>query len=280
MPLSLPTCETLLPTQKGSRLDVVLNRPESRNAINARMAEEFSALLDWLNECDGIRLVVLRGAGGHFCAGGDIKERRSMGEEAAQDGSDPVKARNERAGQGFLKFQNLPQTTIAAVEGSAFGGGLGFACMADITIVTKGARMGMPETRLGIAPAQIAPFVVKRVGLARARQLALTASRFGGQQAYDYGIAQYLCEDGELDQMLEDVAAQVMACAPKASAATKEILLAVGTIPDDELPGFAAERFAALSRGPEGREGQAAFAEKRAPNWASMDADMVEGDAR
>lgn len=270
MRLDLPQCETLLLTQRGSRLDVVLNRPESRNAINARMAQEFSDLLDWLTVTDAIRLVVLRGAGGHFCAGGDIKERRSMSEEVPADGSDPVKARNARAGQGFLKFQNLPQTTIAAVEGSAFGGGLGYACMADITIVAKGARMGMPETRLGIAPAQIAPFVVKRVGLARARQLALTAARFGGQEAYDYGIAQYLCEDAQMEETLENVAAQVMACAPKASAATKEILLAVGTMPDDELPGFAATLFSQLSRGDEGREGQRAFAEKRAPNWANM----------
>lgn len=268
MSLRLPACTTLLLTQRGGRLDVMLNRAEQRNAINARMAEEFSALLDWLEASDAIRLVVLRGAGGHFCAGGDIKERLGMSETPPVDGSDPVKARNERAGLGFLRFQNLPQTTIAAVEGSAFGGGLGYACMADITIVTRGARLGMPETRLGIAPAQIAPFVVKRVGLARARQLALTASRFGGQEAYDYGIAQYLCDDDDLDNTIERVAAQVMACAPRASAATKEILLAVGTMPDADLPGFAATRFAALSRGPEGREGQAAFSEKRAPNWA------------
>lgn len=271
MSQQLPDCETLLLTRQGSRLNVTLNRPNSRNAINAQMAEEFAGLLDWLANHDTIRLVVLRGARGHFCAGGDIKERRSMSENAPQDGSDPIKARNARAGQGFLKFQNLPQTTIAAVEGSAFGGGLGYACMADITIAAKGARMGMPETRLGIAPAQIAPFVVKRIGLARARQLALTAARFDGQQAFDYGIAQYLCEDDAMDAMIEEVAAQVMACAPKASAATKEILLAVGTMPDDDLPDFAATRFAALAKGDEAREGQTAFAEKRAPNWAKTD---------
>ena len=274
MSSQLPECETLLLTQRGRRLDIMLNRPENRNAINARMADELWTLLDWLTQCKAIHLVVLRGAGGHLCAGGDIKERRSMSETPPEDGADPVRARNERAGRGFLRFQNLPQTTIAAVEGSAFGGGLGYACMSDITIVTKGARLGMPETRLGIAPAQIAPFVVKRVGLARARQLALTASRFGGQEAYEYGIAQYLCDDDELEHTIEQVAAQVMACAPRASAATKEILLAVGTMPDEELTGFAATRFAALSRGAEGREGQAAFSEKRAPDWAAA----AEGD--
>lgn len=268
MRAEIPECETLILTAKGSRLDVTLNRPERRNAINGQMAQDFTVLLDWLKNNDAIRLVVLRGAGGHFCAGGDIKERRNLSQITPADGSDPVKERNAQAGRGFLNFQNLPQTTIAAVEGSAFGGGLGYACMADITIVTRGARMGMPETRLGIAPAQIAPFVVKRVGLARARQLALTASRFGGQEAYDYGIAQYICDDDEMNATLEAVADEVMACAPKASAATKEILLAVGTMPDAELSAFAASRFAELSRGPEGKEGQTAFAEKRKPEWA------------
>jgi isohexenylglutaconyl-CoA hydratase len=169
----------------------------------------------------------------------------------------------------FRALQTLPQTTIAAVQGSAFGGGLGFACCTDLTIVTESSRMGMPEVTLGIAPAQIAPFVVKRVGLARARQLALTASRFGGMEAYEFGIAQYLCADDEIDTKIEEVAAQVTRCAPMASAATKEILLAVGSIPDADMPAFAAERFSALANGPEGQEGQRAFVEKRPPIWAA-----------
>ncbi len=266
--MDLPDCETLKLTLRDARLDVLMNRPEQRNAINAQMAAELTDLLDRLHSTRDVRLVVLRGAGGNFCAGGDIKERKAAAETAAP-GTDPVRERNERAGRMFRALQTLPQTTIAAVEGAAFGGGLGFACCTDLTIVTEGARMGMPEVTLGVAPAQIAPFVVKRVGLARARQLALTASRFGGKEAYEFEIAQYLCADDEIDMKVEEVSAQVTRCAPMASAATKEILLAVGSIQDADMPAFAAERFAALANGPEGREGQRAFVEKRPPVWAA-----------
>ncbi len=266
--MELPDCQTLNLTLRGGRLDILMNRPEQRNAINAQMAAELIDILNRLHATRDVRLVVLRGAGGNFCAGGDIKERRAVA-EAAMPGTDPVRERNERAGRMFRALQTLPQTTIAAVEGSAFGGGLGFACCADLTIVTEGARMGMPEVTLGIAPAQIAPFVVKRVGLSRACQLALTASRFDGRKAYEFGIAQYLCADDGMDLKIEEVAAQVIRCAPMASAATKEIMLAVGRVPEEDMPAFAAQRFAALADGVEGREGQLAFVEKRPPVWAA-----------
>ena len=187
---NIPTCEMLALSVEGGRLNLTLNRPDQRNAINSQMGEEFTQVVDWLAGAPDIRVVVLRGAGRHFCAGGDIKERKGMAEEAVEGGVDPIMERNRQAGLAFLAFENLPQTTISAVEGSAFGGGMGYACLTDITIVTKGARLGMPETTLGVAPAQISPFVVKRIGLTRARQLALTAERFGGAEAYEYGMHQ------------------------------------------------------------------------------------------
>ncbi|MGO1500690.1 MAG: enoyl-CoA hydratase/isomerase family protein [Marinobacter sp.] len=263
----LPQCTTILLDRVGSRLNMTLNRPERRNAINNEMGVEFNSVVEWLHDNPEIRLVVLRGAGGHFCAGGDIKERRSLADNDVGTDEDPIMARNMRAGMGFLRFAHLPQTTIAMVEGSAFGGGMGYACLADITIVVRSARMGMPETALGVAPAQIAPHVVKRVGLTRARQLALTGERFDGQKALEYGVAQYLCDDDEVEATLESVVAQVLKGAPQASAVTKEIMRNVGTLSDEEMVRFSAERFAELNRGDEGREGQAAFAEKRPPAW-------------
>ncbi|TNE35879.1 MAG: enoyl-CoA hydratase [Alphaproteobacteria bacterium] len=264
----LPECEHLLLTVEGPRLNLTFNRPDQRNAINSKMGEEFAAVVGWLEKsADDIRLVVLRGAGGHFCAGGDIKERRNMAEEEVKAGEDPILERNKAAGLAFLNFENLPQTTIAVVEGSAFGGGMGYACMADITIVAEDARMGMPETTLGVAPAQIAPFVVKRIGLTRARQLALTGERFGGQKAFDYGIAQYMAPDAEIDAKLEEVVASVMRCGPKANAATKAIMLKVGSLPQEDMVAFSAAKFSELNRGIEGKEGQSAFAEKRKPAW-------------
>ena len=184
---------------------MTFNRPESRNAINNQMGEELAAVVAWLEDNEDVRVVVVRGAGGHFCSGGDIKERRNMADEDTGDGHDPIMERNRTAGLAFHRFENLSQTTIAMVEGSAFGGGMGYACLTDITIIAKGARMGMPETTLGVAPAQIAPYVVKRIGLTRARQLALTAERFDGTTAYEYGVGQYLCDDADADRVLDEV---------------------------------------------------------------------------
>ncbi|WP_169569881.1 enoyl-CoA hydratase/isomerase family protein [Sneathiella limimaris] len=262
----LPDAKHLLLEQVGGRLNITFNRPEVRNAINSEMGAEFSAVVDWLADNSDVRVVVLRGAGGHFCAGGDIKERKSMA-VTETSGEDPLMARNRQAGLAFNKFENLPQTTISVVEGSAFGGGMGYACLTDITILSKTAKMGMPETTLGVAPAQIAPYVVKRIGLTRARQLALTAERFDGQTAYDYGIGQYLAEPDALDQVTEDVVARVLKCGPMANAATKAIMLRVGTLPAEELISFSAAEFAKLNRSREGVEGQTAFAEKRKPSW-------------
>lgn len=263
---NMPSCNNLILELKDGRLDLTFNRPERRNAINNEMGTEFASVVEWLEDNKDVRVVVLRGAGGHFCAGGDIKERKSMADEDVQ-GEDPIFARNCKAGHSFKRFEELPQTTISVVEGSAFGGGMGYACLTDITILCSNARMGMPETTLGVAPAQIAPYVVKRIGLTRARQLALTAERFDGRAAYEYGIGQYYCEPEELDNLTDEVVDRVLQCGPDANAATKEIMLAVGTASAEELIEISARKFSELNRGSEGKEGQAAFAEKRKPSW-------------
>jgi len=265
MTITLPECETLILRQQGARLDVTFNRPEQRNAINMAMAREFSAVVQFLEQSTSVRAVVLRGAGGHFCAGGDIKERLAIASET--EGVAEVEAQNRAAGHMFLRFARLPQTTIALVHGSAFGGGFGYACLTDITILTRGARMGMPETRLGVVPAQIAPWVVRRVGLSRARQLALTAESLDGETAYAYGVGHYLCNDDDADQTLEAVVAKVQACGPLACAAVKRIMAAVGTDGESELIAAAAREFGQLNGGREAREGQMAFVQKRAPVW-------------
>ena len=264
---NLPQTEFLKLEKTGSRLTIIFNRPEQRNAINMQMGQEFADTVRWLHENpDDIRLVILRGAGGHFCAGGDIKERKNQ-VESSMAGEDPIFERNKSAGHAFLNFERLGQTTIAVVEGSAFGGGMGYACLADITIISTTAKMGMPETTLGVAPAQIAPYVVKRIGLTRARQLALTGERFDGRTAYDYGIAQYLSDPENLEQTVEQVVTNILKCGPKANATTKKIMANVGRYEDEQLIERSAKLFAELNRSGEGKEGQTAFAEKRKPAW-------------
>ena len=263
----LPECETLIFETTNGRLDLIFNRPDQRNAVNSQMAAEFARTVEWLSTNEDIRIVVLRGAGGNFCAGGDIKERVAMAAIPTEYDTDPILCDNMAAGQAFLAFENLPQTTIAAIEGAAFGGGMGYACLADITIVAKSAILGMPETTLGVAPAQIASFVVQRIGLSRARQLALSAEIFNGEKAYEYGIAHYLCEDGGLEELVNKVVAKVLKCAPKANAATKQIMLNATTLTKQEMVTYAAKIFATLNRGGEAQEGQSAFVQRRQPDW-------------
>lgn len=266
----LPVCETLLLSEDNACLTVTFNRPETRNAMNNRMAAELNAVVDHLATAQEIRTVVFRGADHNFCAGGDIKERRAQVAET-RPGHDPVFERNVSAGRLFRKMARLPQTTIAYVEGAAVGGGFGFACLLDITLVEASAKLGMPETTLGVAPAQIAPHVVRRIGLTQARHLALTGRRIDGEEALRLGIAQYLFhgeEDGE--RQLAALLAQIDRCGPRATAATKAIMNATLEMDAEEIIEFAARRFAELNQGEEGREGQAAFVEKRPPRWPSL----------
>ncbi len=265
--LKLPNTETLLLNHSNGRLYVTLNRPERRNAMNNLMNQELHDVADFLAESELVRVVILRGAKGQFCAGGDIKERKAQ-TDAVSGSGDPARDRNVRSGQLFKKFWELPQTLIAVVEGAAMGGGFGLACLADLTILHKEAKLGMPETTLGIAPAQIAPYVVKRIGLTRAKQLALTGQRINGERAYELGIGQYLAETmDELESLLASVVEQVERCGPKACAATKKIMQEVGSRDSEEMIELAATIFSDLNRQGEGREGHLAFVEKRKPDW-------------
>lgn len=265
--INLPKVDTLLLKHVNGRLYITLNRPERRNAMNDQMNDELHQMADFLAKSAAIRLVVLQGAGGHFCAGGDIKERKNQTDQAAQH-LDPARDRNIRSGQLFKKFFGLPQTLIVVVEGSAMGGGFGLACLADLTFVHRDATLGMPETTLGIAPAQIAPYVVQRIGLTPAKQMALTGERINGEKAYRLGIAQYLADSNEaLSDKLESVIQQVERCGPKACAATKNIMHKVAHQIDDEMIEFSADVFSRLNKQDEGREGHRAFVEKRKPHW-------------
>jgi len=272
----LPVCETLLLKEENGCLTVTFNRPEVRNAMNNLMAAELNTIVDYLTNEQSIRTVVFRGADHNFCAGGDIKERRAQ-VAATVPGHNPVYDRNVGAGRLFQKMARLPQTTVAYVEGAAVGGGFGFACLLDITLVEAGAKLGMPETTLGVAPAQIAPHVVRRIGLPQARHLALTGRRINGEEAFQLGIAQYLfhgSEDGE--RQLAQLLAQIARCGPQASAVTKAIMNATVQMNEDEIIEFAAQHFAALNQGDEGSEGQLAFVEKRPPRWPSLQKSIPE----
>jgi isohexenylglutaconyl-CoA hydratase len=270
MATKLPAFESLLVERRGAQLHVTLNRPDARNALSRDMVRELLAVADLLENDDSVSSVVLRGADGTFCAGGDIKGfMASFNSPPPAPGEKDSIARGNRDFGTFLsRFEALPQTIVVAVEGAAFGGGLGLMCVGDVVVATADARFALTETTLGIPPAQIAPFVAGRVGVAQARRLALTGVRFDGREAVRIGLVDVVCDDrGGLEATLAKLLADINRCAPKANAATKRLLLASVATPRDRLLDDAADAFAQALRGAEGREGVAAFLEKRRPSW-------------
>lgn len=258
--------ETLLVEQRDFYLEVTLNRPQSRNAMSLAMVQELSHLFSELEQdsefAHSIRAVILCGSGGHFCAGGDIKDMAGN----AQDFTNL----NRAFGAMIQQADRLPQTLIVVLEGAVLGGGFGLACVSDVAITRKNAQFGLPETGLGVIPAQIAPFVVTRIGLTQARRLALLGERFNGEEAHRLGIVHYQCDTPEaLSQQLQQVLKQVQRCAPQANRVTKQLLHQVGQQDMNDLLDGAAHSFATAVTGPEGQEGTRAFVDKRLPNWVT-----------
>lgn len=242
-----------------------LNRPDRRNAMNDAMIDELMDAFEALGSDSSVRGVTMRGRGGFFCAGGDLNsfqiyqsDKKSLAETAAF---------NRRIGTMLDAFNHLPKTTLVLVEGAAIAGGLGLMCCADVIATTPDAKFSLTETMIGIPPAQIAPFVVARVGLSTARRIMLTGSRFDGSEATRLGLADYATED--LDGVEQSVRKGVLKCAPGANAATKALILGSTTLCRDEALDRAADSFATCLRSEEGREGVASFLEKRKPDWAN-----------
>lgn len=266
---TLPDTTHLALDREGSVLTVWLNRPEARNALSAHMVVELGTVLDTTRDDRSLRTIILRGKGGFFCAGGDIKGFKS-GLQGGEPTEEDVARGNREFGDLMIKLNEQPQAVIVLVEGAAIGGGLGLACVGDVTIVTREARFRLSETSLGIPPAQIAPFVTERVGLTQARRLMLTGARFQGEEAVHYGIGHILAEDAaDLEAKCAGVLEEIALCAPGANAVTKGIVFETTRRPRPEALDFAARGFAACMLSDEGREGVAAFVEKRKPRWAA-----------
>jgi isohexenylglutaconyl-CoA hydratase len=256
-------------TSGGAVLTVVLNRPETRNAMSAEMVRELLAVLAHA-QAEGVRIIVLRGAGGHFCAGADLKDMAMARlSQQGQDGPDRLAAMNAAFGKMCLAYATAPLAVIAVLEGTVMGGGFGLACVADVAIASETVDFRLPETSLGVVPAQIAPFLLERVGYSEAKRLSVTAARFGAEEAYRIGLVHAVCRgEGELQAALVKSIQQILACAPSAVAETKMLLRRAFLTSSDNLIEEAAAIFAKSARGPEGMEGMQAFIEKRKPAWA------------
>jgi isohexenylglutaconyl-CoA hydratase len=266
--------ETLLVAQHGPVLHLTLNRPALRNAMSLRMVAELrQALADAeasAGSAQAVRAVVLRGAGGHFCAGADLKdlsEARMLAMKAT-GGSDPVAEVNAQFGELCLAFARTPLAVVALLEGTVMGGGVGLGCVADVALASDTVVFRLPETSMGVVPAQIAPFLLERLGYSQAKRLAVTGGRLDAAAALAIGLVHAVAGAASLDAALDGVLRDILACAPQALAATKALMAKARHGHAQELVSEAARVFSASTCSAEGLEGITAFMQKRKPQWA------------
>jgi len=238
--------------------------------MNFQMVEELIHVFESIENNRQIRSVILRGAEHHFCSGGDVKDMAMARQaEAGDDGIDPLAKANRQFGRLIEIVNQCPQAVIAIAEGAVLGGGFGLVCVSDIAIAVEGVEFGLPETGLGIPPAQIAPFIVQRIGLTQARRLAVTGGRVQAREALQLGLIHNLVDNE--DDLLTQVAVYqqyINRCAPEATAITKQLVLNHEQKPMSQLLDDASQAFALAARGDEGVEGMMAFIQKRLPHWA------------
>ena len=268
---------TLALERRGAVLHITLNRPELRNAMSLQMVTELRAALKDAESGSQVRAIVLRGAGGHFCAGADLKDmaaaRMQVMQGNPQDAADEpaldtVAQANLQFGELCLAFASTPLALVAVLEGSVMGGGFGLACVADVALACESALFRLPETGLGMVPAQIAPFLVERLGYSQAKRLAVTGGRVVASQALAIGLVHAVHTVEQIDAALDAVLADILACAPGALAATKALISKARLTAAAELLQPAAVVFSRAAQGAEGIEGTTAFIQKRKPNWA------------
>lgn len=245
-----------------------LNRPDKRNALTDDLVAALDTECDRIAVDDSVRAFVLSGAGGTFCSGGDFATFKTLMLDPAPAGQpDPIARYNRQFGALLEKLAALPMPTIAVVEGAAAGGGCGLAAVCDHVLMASDAYLSLPETTLGLPPAQIAPFIVARIGAVRARWLMLTGRRLSAAEALHAGLIDEICTPGGLGIVLQSELTRVLAAEPAAQRATKRI---VADAVKRELPvvlDAAADAFAMALRSGLVSEGISALAEKRAPVW-------------
>ncbi|MBA3870277.1 MAG: enoyl-CoA hydratase/isomerase family protein [Anaerolineae bacterium] len=254
--------ETVDVNIEGTFAYVTLNRPAVKNAMNNQMVLDIIAAFESLKDNREIRAIVLSGAGGTFCAGGDIKEMQALQTGATDNFSGTLD-------KMLRTINQAPQVVIAKVEGAAMGGGFGIICVVDIAIASTEAKLGLPEVQLGIVPALISPYVIERVGLTRARELMLTGRRFDGDTAQQYGVVHEAVVPKELEARVQMILDEIKQCSPQALAACKQLIFAVKDAPTEATVEYRTNLLSDLRRSEDGQEGMKAFVEKRPANWVA-----------
>lgn len=256
--------ETIRIQDEGKVIRFVLNRPELRNAFNSRMIEDLRTALGEVEKDRSLRVLVLTGEGKAFCAGADLNWMREVIRYSFEQNLNESQA----IADFLYRLYSLPIPTIARVNGPAIGGGTGFLAACDIAIASERAVFGLSEVKIGLVPAAISPYVLRRIGESRAREYFLTGERFDAARAREIGLVNRVAAEGKLDEAVDGAVKPLLGSGPEALAKCKELIRRTPQLSFDEAKEYTARMIAGLRVSAEGQEGMASFLEKRKPRWA------------
>ncbi|KUJ79323.1 crotonase/enoyl-CoA hydratase family protein [Ruegeria profundi] len=244
---------------------LTLDRAEKHNAMSAQMISELTQAARQLGEDDAVRAVVLTGAGKSFCAGGDLGWMRD------QMSADPETRFSEarKLAEMLQALNTMSRPLIGAVQGNAFGGGVGLAAVCDVAIGAIGLKMGLTETRLGLIPATIGPYVIARMGEARARRVFMSARLFDAAEAVELGLLAKAVPSADLSAAVEKEVLPYLSCAPGAVASAKSLVRSLGPTIDNLVIDQTIQALVERWETTEAHEGISAFFEKRKPSWSN-----------
>ncbi len=255
--------QTIEYEENNSIATIFLNRPEVHNAFNEIVISELTACFQEVGKMENVRVVVLRGRGKSFCAGADLNYMKGIAQFGYKENFEDGK----RLANLFETIYSCPKPTIAVVHGAAFGGANGLLAACDIVIAEVNTTFAFSEVKIGISPATIGPYVLKRIGEYGGKELMMTGKRFKGKEAEKFGLVNLSVESSELESVLEEYIKQFMTSAPKAVEATKEMINKIIENKLNDPMEYTADLIARLRAADEGQEGMAAFLEKRKPGW-------------
>jgi len=256
--------ETLkLTTDARGVATLMLNRPDKHNAMSRQMLLDLTKATAQLGSDDAVRVVVLTGAGKSFCAGGDLAW---MQEQMGMD-AQTRKSEARKLATALSALDALPKPLIGKLHGNAFGGAVGLACICDAAFGAEHIKLGLTETRLGLIPATIGPYVVARMGIGSARQVFMSGRLFDAVEAVRLGVLAHAVPVGDLDALIEREITAYLACAPGAVAAAKALARGLGPQADAAVVEKSIDRLAARWETAEAVEGISAFFDKRPASW-------------
>lgn len=259
--------QTIQFEQHGEVATIWLNRPEKHNAFNDVMITELTGCFRHVAGLKELRLVILRGRGRSFCAGADLNYMKGI----AAFGYNENHEDSRRLAVLFDTVYHCPLPTLAVVHGAAFGGANGLLAACDVVIAVEDTTFAFSEVKIGIAPATIGPFVLRRLGEFKGKELMMTGRRFTAAVAEKYGLVNRVVAGEEVENVVGEYVDEFLSAAPGAVRATKKMIDVVVNDQNEDLKEYTADLIALLRASEEGQEGMAAFLEKRKPFWKKTD---------